>query len=149
MSSTGTGGRAPAGSGIVPGGHAPGTAPVLLDEAVAFWDWFGHPNNCAFDGVSLLELPINLNNCNPTTAMTTLISLKLTVPLAFLGLFPSAGAPHGLTHLLLFHCSCLRVLGTPSLFNNGLQAHSDEVAGGSSLTVGFPNTAFNPHDATT
>ena len=96
---------------IPPGGHAPGTALMvtpMLDEVVTFADWFGHPDNNIFDGVSLTSLPANLTNYNPATPMATCVSLKPMAPLAFLKLFLSASAAHGLTHFS--SCSLAPVL---------------------------------------
>ena len=153
MSSIGTGGSTPAGGGsILPGGHAPGAALTvnpMLAEVVALADWFGHPDNNVFDGMALTSFPANLNNCNPAFTMATLVSVKPTAPLAFLGLFPSTSTPHGLTCFLLFPCACPCILGALSPFDTGLYAFSDEVAGGSNPTVGFPDMAFDPHNNAT
>ena len=153
MSGTGTRSGAPLGGGnILPGGNAPGgmaAANPTLDQVITFLDWFGHADNDIFDGVSLTEVPANLAACDPTAAMTTLVSLKPTAPLAFLGLFPSSGAPHGLTCLLTFPWDCPRLLGMPSPFDAGLCAFSDRVAGRASPTVVFPDTAFYPHNDAT
>ena len=100
-------------------------------------------------GVALTSLPVNLVNCNPATAMATLVSLKPAAPLGFLGLFPSASTPQGLARFLMFPCACPHVLGTPSPFDMGLFAYSEEVTGGSSPVVGFPAVAFDPHNDAT
>ena len=49
----------------------------------------------------------------------------------------------------MFPWACPHLLGTPSPFDTGLYAYSDEVAGGLSPIVGFPDTAFNPHNDAT
>ena len=54
------------GGSILPGGHAPGTAPTAtptLAEVVTFLDWFGHPNNNDCDSVSLSDLSISVCPC--------------------------------------------------------------------------------------
>ena len=60
MSSAGTGGCAPTGgSSIPPGRHAPGTALTAnptFDQVVTFLDWFGHPDNDIFDGMTLTKV---------------------------------------------------------------------------------------------
>ena len=151
MSSAGTGSGAPLG-GILPGGGAPGTVVMVnpaLDHVIAFLDWFRHADNDIFDGISLTDVPANLATYNPNATMTALVSLKRTAPLAFLGLFPSSGGPHGLTRILMFPHACPRLLGMPSPFDTGLCAFSDEVAGGASFTVVFPDMAFHPHNDAT
>ena len=126
------------------------TVDPTLDQVITFAAWFGHANNDIFDRVSLMDVPANLAAYDPNATMTTLVSLEPTVPWAFLGLFPSSGAPHGLTCLLMFPCACPHLLGMPSPFDTGLHAFSDKVVGGASPTVVFPDTAFHPHnDATT
>ena len=138
--------------GIPPGRPVPGTGGAVnpaLDQVIALVDWFGHPDNNIFDGMTPTSVPVILDNCNPAATMTALVSLKPTAPLAFLGLFLSAGAPHGLTRLLMFPWASPRLLDTPSPFNTGLCAHSDKVAGGLSPIFGFPDTAFNPHNNAT
>ena len=152
MSSAGTGGGAPVGSGILPGGPAPGTGPTVnpvLDKVAALVDWFGQLNNNIFDGMALTSVLINLADCNPAIAMVSLVSLKPLALLAFLGFFPLASVPQGLTRFLMFPCTCPRVLGALSPFDTGCFAHSNKVVGGSCPTMGFPTMAFDPHlDAT-
>ena len=120
MSGTGIGGGANAGggsSGNLPGGHAPGSAPMVnptLAEVATLVDWFGHPNNNIFDGMALTSLPVNLINCSPVVTKAALISLKPTAPLAFFGLFLSVSTPQGLMHLLMFPGACPCIFGTPS-----------------------------------
>ena len=154
MSSTGTGGGAPVGGsgGILPGGPAPGTGPLVnptLDKVTTLADWFGHPDNDIFDGVALTSVPVNLASYNPATTMATLVSLEPMAPLVFLRLFPLASATPGLTCLLMFPHACPCILGTPSPFDTGLFAYSNEVMGGSCPTVGFLTMAFNPHNDST
>ena len=154
MSGTGTEGSAPVGGsgGILPGGHAPGTAFVanpMLAKVATLEGWFGHSNNDVFDGMALTSLPANLASCNPAATMATLVSFEPTAPLVFLGLFPSTSTPQGLTHLLIVPCVCPWILGTLSPFDAGLCAYSNKVAGGSSPTVGFSDVAFDPHNTTT
>ena len=104
-----------------------------LDEVATLADWFGHPDNNIFDGMTLTSL----NTYNPAVTMATLVSLKPMAPLAFLGLFPSAGALHRFARLLMFPWACPCILGTLSLFDTGLCAYSNKVAGGSSPMVSF------------
>ena len=119
MSSAGAGGRAPGGShgGILPGGHAPSTGPratPTLAEVVTFLDWFVHSDDDDLNGVSLLDVSVNLDNHNPADIMTILVSLESAAHLAFFGLFPSTDIPHGQLCLLLFPHGCPHVLCTPS-----------------------------------
>ena len=87
--------------------------------------------------MALMSLPVNLTTYNPAVTMATLVSLKSMAPLAFLGLFPTAGAPHGLSRLLMFPCACPHILSIPTPFDVGLHSYSDKVAGSSSPWWGF------------
>ena len=99
--------------------------------------------------MTLTSVPVNLNTYDPTSTMTALVSLEPMAALAFLGLFPSAGATHKLRHLLMFPRACPCLLRILSPFDTGLYAYFDEVAGGPSPMVRFLDMAFNPHNDTT
>ena len=98
--------------------------------------------------MSLSDLPNVLTTHNPNHGMASLSLFDPVAPMAFFGLFSSAGATQGLMCLLMFPCACPWALGTPSPFDMDLHAFSDEITGSSSPTTAFPNTTFNPHDAT-
>ena len=129
--------------------NLPPTLNPTLAEVTILADWFEHPNNNIFDGMTLTSLPAKLINHNPAVTMATLVSLEPMAPLAFLGLFLSVSAPQGLMHLLMFPRACPCILGSLSPFDTGLYAYSDKVAGNSSPTVGFPAMALDPHNEAT
>ena len=76
------------GGGILPGRPAPGTVGAvnpMLDQGITLVDWFVHPNNNMFDGMTIMSVPVNFNNYNPAATMTILVSLEPMAPLVFLG----------------------------------------------------------------
>jgi len=88
-------------------------------------------------------IPVGGAGWTPATVHTMAINVGTRHANAYVGMFPHPGEAAGRTRLLHAPMLFPATMGNPTAFDGHSYAFLDDIAGGTTTTVEFPNTVFN------